>query len=76
MLTGFVNHETSNKDNVMGPGFGSATRAGVAIRCESSLSLVPTFVVVAVDATGMGSSYPCSPSIRAGSARRPSCSAQ
>jgi MFS family permease len=40
---------------------GSTTQAGQALRGESNLALVPTFVVVAVDATGMGIILPLLP---------------
>jgi len=43
----------------MGPG--STTEAREAIAGESALTLVPTFVVVAVDATGMGIILPLLP---------------
>ncbi|WP_445221621.1 MFS transporter [Bradyrhizobium sp. Pa8] len=43
----------------MGPG--SATEASETITGESTLTLVPTFVVVAVDATGMGIILPLLP---------------
>lgn len=43
----------------MGPG--STTEASEAIAGESALTLVPTFVVVAVDATGMGIILPLLP---------------
>src|SRR5262245_66463318 len=43
----------------MGPG--SATEAREAIGGESTLALLPTFVVVAVDATGMGIILPLLP---------------
>ncbi|MCP3469271.1 MFS transporter [Bradyrhizobium sp. CCGUVB1N3] len=42
-------------------GAGSTTEAGQALRGDSSLSLVPTFVVVAVDATGLGIILPLLP---------------
>ncbi|MGV7213778.1 MFS transporter [Bradyrhizobium sp. UFLA05-112] len=40
---------------------GSTTEAGQALHGDSSLSLVPTFVVVAVDATGLGIILPLLP---------------
>jgi MFS family permease len=40
---------------------GSTTQEGQALRGESSLALIPTFVVVAVDATGMGIILPLLP---------------
>jgi MFS family permease len=40
---------------------GSTTQAGQALGVESNLALVPTFVVVAVDATGMGIILPLLP---------------
>jgi len=43
----------------MGPG--STTEARETIAGESALTLVPTFVVVAVDATGMGIILPLLP---------------
>jgi MFS family permease len=55
-----IDHEKANEDNaVMGPG--SATEAPEAIVGDSALTLVPTFVVVAVDATGMGIILPLLP---------------
>ena len=40
---------------------GASTETGQALRGDSSLSLVPTFVVVAVDATGLGIILPLLP---------------
>jgi MFS family permease len=42
-------------------GFGSTTEAQEAMAGDSALTLVPTFVVVAVDATGMGIILPLLP---------------